>query len=65
MVLLDWHLINLRLLANERKKKEILYKEGILMGIGSSEGMQPCNGEVGVYGVGDSTRQELPTEVRA
>ena len=38
---------------------------GHVKGIGSSMGMHPCNGEVGVYGVGDSTRQELPAEVRA
>jgi hypothetical protein len=50
----------------KERKKEISYnKEGILKGIGSSKGMQPYNGEVGVYGVGDSTRQELPSEVRA
>jgi len=48
-----------------RRKKEIPYKEGILKGIKSSKGMQPFTGEVGVYGVGDSTRQDLPTKVRA
>jgi hypothetical protein len=48
------------------RKKEIPYKEDILKGIGSSEGMHPYDGEVGrIYGVRDSTRQELPAEVRA
>ncbi len=51
--------------AGDKRKKEILYKEGILKGIGSSEDMQPYYGEVGVYGEGDSTRQELPAPVRA
>ena len=49
----------------KERKKEISYSEGKLKGIGSSEGMQPYNGEVGIYGVRDSTRQELPAEVRA
>jgi len=44
----------------KERKKEIPYKEGILKGIGSSEGLQSYNGEVGVYGVGDLTRRELP-----
>jgi len=49
----------------KERNKEIPYKECILKGIGSSEGMHPYNGEVGVYGVEDSTRQELPAELRA
>jgi hypothetical protein len=32
------------------RKAEIPYSEGILKSIGSSEGMQPYNGEVGIYG---------------
>jgi hypothetical protein len=58
-------LFGVRLILRVERKEEIPYKEGILKGIGSSEGMQPYIREVGVYGVGDSTRQELPSEVRA
>ena len=47
------------------RKAEIPYSEGILKSIGSSEGMQPYNGEVGIYGAGESIRQGLPAEVRA
>jgi len=49
----------------EIKKEKNPIQRWQLKGIGSSQGMQPYNGEVGIYGVRDSTRQELPTEVRA
>jgi len=52
-------------ITKEERKEEIPYKEGILKGIGSSEGMQPYYGEVGIYGVRDSIKQEPPAEVRA
>ncbi len=42
---LSWGLVTQ--LYTERKK-EIPYKEGILKGIGPSEGMQPYNKEVGI-----------------
>ena len=47
----------------EKERKPL--QRGQLKGIGSLEGMQPYNGEVGIYGVRDSTRQELLAEVRA
>ena len=49
----------------KERMKEIPYKEGILKDIGSSKGMKPYNGEVGIYGVRDSIRQEPQVEVRA
>jgi len=52
-------------ITERKKEKETPYREDILKSIGSSEGMNPYNGEVGIYGVRDSTRQELPSKVRA
>ena len=52
-------------MRDERKKDRYPLQRGQLKEIGSSEGMQPYNGEVSIYGVRDSTRQELPTKVRA